>query len=225
MTPQNDPTPGTSDSGRKRLSRRQTLKWMAAATATISMLEVSAHGQGAAAPLPGIVQLTIGTDPNLVNPVVPWERTLTEAQLRTVTTLCDLIIPADERSPAASAVGVPDFIDEWVSAPYPDQQRDREMIIEGLAWLDEESNRRFSKPFHQLDARQQTAIADDIKHLPDAKPPMEKAAQFFSKMRYLTAGAFYTTPQGMADVQYIGNVPLAEFPGPPPEVLQKLGLV
>ena len=40
----------------------------------------------------------------------------------------------------------------------------------------------------------------------------------------LTAGGFYTTPEGWKDIGYVGNVALAEFPGPPPEVLKHLGL-
>ncbi len=49
-----------------------------------------------------------------------WPLTLTPAQRRLAAVLVDLIIPADEHSPSAPAVGVVDFIDEWVSAPYPD---------------------------------------------------------------------------------------------------------
>jgi len=60
--------------------------------------------------------------------------------------------------------------------------------------------------------------------LPDAKPELKAGAKFFAKFRDLTAGGFYTTPEGMKDVGYIGNVPLAEFKNPPPEVLTKLGI-
>ena len=49
--------------------------------------------------------------------------------------LSDLICPADERGPSATAVGVPDVIDEWV-APYAGQQR-REQIVNGLLLNDE----------------------------------------------------------------------------------------
>jgi len=37
-------------------------------------------------------------------------------------------------------------------------------------------------------------------------------------------GAFYSSPQGMQDIQYLGNVPLTRFDGPPPEVLAYLKL-
>jgi len=36
--------------------------------------------------------------------------------------------------------------------------------------------------------------------------------------------AFYTTQEGMQDIQYVGNVPLTKFEGPPPEVLAYLKL-
>jgi hypothetical protein len=47
---------------------------------------------------------------------------LDDSQRRLVTFLADLILPEDEYGPAASALRVPDFIDEWVSAPYPKQR-------------------------------------------------------------------------------------------------------
>jgi hypothetical protein len=53
---------------------------------------------------------------------------------------------------------------------------------------------------------------------------MKKAAQFFARFRDLVAGGFYTTPEGMKDIQYLGNVPLTKFDGPPPEVLAYLKL-
>jgi hypothetical protein len=67
-------------------------------------------------------------------------------------------------------------------------------------------------------------IADEICHAPDAKPAFASAAKFFARFRDLTAGGFYTTPEGMKDLKYIGNTPLPEFKGPPPEVLALLGL-
>jgi len=43
-------------------------------------------------------------------------------------------------------------------------------------------------------------------------------------MRDLTATGFYTTKEGMKDLQYIGNTPLLAFKGPPKEVLEHLKL-
>jgi hypothetical protein len=47
---------------------------------------------------------------------------------------------------------------------------------------------------------------------------------FFIRYRALTAGGFYTTPVGFRDLQYVGNVPMAAFEGPTPEILKRLGL-
>jgi gluconate 2-dehydrogenase subunit 3-like protein len=201
-----------------RLSRREAVQRMLAVAATVSVLDFQAFG------LPGL-PTGIGTDPDLHKKVIPWERVLTESEMKTVTALCDMIIPADDRSPAASAVGVPDFINEWVSAPYPQQESDRTIVREGIAWIDREARTRFSKEFAELAEQQKTAICDDIASLLLVKPERQHGAEFFAKMRNLTAGGFYTTAEGWKDLGYIGNVPMAEFPGPPPEVLKHLGLV
>jgi hypothetical protein len=42
--------------------------------------------------------------------------------------------------------------------------------------------------------------------------------------RDLTAGGFYSTPAGRKDLNFIGNVPLARFDGPPPALLETLDL-
>ncbi len=133
-------------------------------------------------------------------------------------------LPADDKSPSVSSLGVPDFIDEGISAPYPGQRADREEILNGLAWLEKESEKRFARVFADLNDKQKHDICDDICFVPRAKPGFKTAAWFFAKFRNLTAGGFYTTPQGWKDIQYLGNVALAKFGGPPPEVLKYLNL-
>lgn len=164
------------------------------------------------------------TDPDLVNPGVPWQLTLTESERVALAALCDTIIPADERSSAASAIGAHDFIDEWVSAPYEPMQNDGAQIHDGLAWLDGEARRRFEAPFADLAEAQKTAICDDICYVTAAKPEFAAGAQFFDKVRILTAMAFYTTRAGMEDLGYVGNTPQDEWLPPPPEVLRQVGL-
>ncbi|HEX3913209.1 MAG TPA: gluconate 2-dehydrogenase subunit 3 family protein [Steroidobacteraceae bacterium] len=204
--------------------RRTTIKWMLAAAATVPLLEHRAWTQ----------QITsqpaasgYGTDPDLLKPYRPgdvWPLTLSAAQRRTAAALCDVILPDDGRSPGAESVGVVDFIDEWVSAPYPRQLEDRPIVIEGLAWMDAEALRRFKKDFAQLGEPQQHAICDDICRESGARPEFARAAAFFSRYRDLTVGAFYSTSTGWKDIGYVGNVPLAKFEGPPAELLEKLGL-
>src|SRR5882724_11219437 len=129
----------------ERMDRREAIKWMLTAAATVSFLET-----------PGLaaeVARGYGQDPKVMdsyNPGDLWPLTLSENQRRTVAALCDVIVPADEKSPSASQVKVPDFIDEWISAPYPTQQTDRKLVLEGLAWLDKQSQARFHKRFVDL---------------------------------------------------------------------------
>lgn len=206
-----------------RMDRRAAIKWILAATATLSLRDLPLQ----AAPAAAGVATGYGQDPDLLRDYQPgdlWPLTFTASQRRTCTALCDVIIPADENSPAASAVGVSDFIDEWISAPYPDQRRDRAVILGGLAWLDAEAQRRGRSDFAGLPSAARAALCDDICHEPAAAPEFRPAARFFARFRDLTAAGFYTTPAGMKDIGYMGNVPLASFDGPPPAVLEKLGL-
>ncbi len=164
------------------------------------------------------------SDPDLVRPKTPWEKVLTASEMTTLTALCDAIIPADEKSPAASQVGVPEFINEWASAPYDYQRGGLVQIRGGLAWLNTEAIRRFTKPFAQLSESERNLICDDICFEPKAKSEFKAAAKFFDLIRDLAATGFYTTREGMKDLQYIGNIPLQKFDGPPPAVLKHLGL-
>jgi hypothetical protein len=210
------------------MDRRTTIKWMLAAAATAPSLQVSLGADSAAlARDVAAGQKGYGTDPQLTKewkPGGPWPLTLGAAARLTTTALCDLIIPADDHSPAASAVGVVDFIDEWISAPYPQQRGDRELVLPGLKWIDDEAQKRFGAGFAAIGDAQRAQIADDICSASKAKPEFAGAAKFFARFRDLTAGGFYTTPVGMKDIGYVGNVPLASFDGPPIEALKKAGL-
>lgn len=164
------------------------------------------------------------TDPDLLNAKANWPRLLSASELLTLSALCDMIIPADDKSPSASAVGVPAYVNEYVSAPYDWAERALVRVRGGLTWIDVESEKRFGKRFAAATSAQRTQICDDICFVPKAKPEFQAAARFFDQIRDLTASGFYTTDAGMKDLQYIGNVALAKFDGPPPEVLRKLGL-
>ena len=210
-----------------RLDRRAAIKWMLAASAAVAITDRTSLFAGpatAAAP----ATKGYGTDAPLnqiYQPGAFWPLTMTDAQRHTAAALCAVIIPAEGSIPSAADLKVHDFIDEWISSPYPDQKKDRDIVLNGLGWIDGESQRRFGKNFADLEAKQTTAICDDICHAPDAKPELAEGAKFFAKFRDLTASGFFSTPEGMKDIGYVGNTPLAEFKGPPREVLEKLGLV
>jgi len=202
-----------------RMDRRKAMQWMLSATATLAVRDPNAFGADDLIKAKGY-----GPDPSMVTIYKPgdvWPLTLTEPQRRTARALCDVIIPADDASPSASAVGVPDFIDEWISSPYPAQAGDRRVVLDGLKWIDEEAMRRFQKTFADLKLEQQTAICDD---LATGKPKDKKVVSFFKRFRDLTAGGYYTTSEGMKAIGYVGNVPSATFDGPPVEALKHVGL-
>jgi hypothetical protein len=208
-----------------RIDRRTAIKWMVTASASMAL---APHFSMAADEGTATVYATgYGTDPDLIKAYKPgdfWPLTLTPAQRQTVAALCDVIIPADAKSPSASALGVHDFIDEWISAPYPGNVSDRKMILDGIVWLEAESQKRFGLAFANTIGRQKSAICDDICFVEKAAPEFKEPARFFTRFRNLTAGGFYTTPQGMKDIGYIGNVPLDKFDGPPADLIKKLGL-
>ena len=197
------------------LSRRDALKRVIGLSIALSALDMPAFAQTNVR--------GIGTDPNLLKKEIPWPRVLTDGEKRIVTALADIIIPADEHGPAASAVGVPDFIDEWVSAPYEQQQTDLKAMRKGFAWIDAEAQKRFGKGFADADAAQQTALLDDI--VAEGTDARKQAHGFFTLFRDRAAGGYYSTPEGWKAIGYVGNLPIAgDFPGPPPEVLKHLGL-
>jgi hypothetical protein len=213
-----------------RIDRRVAIKWMLTASAGAMLIRTPSFGGVApetAASAAGRPATGYGTDPDLVKGYKPgdlWPLTFTAAQRREAAALCDIMIPADDHSPSASAVGVTDFIDEFVSAPYPDNVRDGKKIVDGLAWLDAESTRRFGAVFADASAGQQASLCDDIAPEEPANPDLKAAADFFKRYRNLVASGFYTTPVGMKDIGYVGNVPLARFEGPPADLVERLGL-
>lgn len=205
--------------------RRTTIKWMLAAAAAMPLLNQRTGAEEVTASL--VAPNGYGSDPHLTKLYHPgdvWPLTLSPAQRRTAGALCNVILPADDRSPGAESVGVVDFIDEWVSAPYPRQLADQPIVLEGLAWMDAEALLRFEKYFAELDDLRRNVICDDICYEPKAEAKFARAAKFFARYRDLTVGGFYSTPAGHQDLGYIGNVALPSFDGPPPELLRKLGL-
>lgn len=218
------------------VNRRDALKVMAA-VASLPILEgvvtTDAGVPGAAVATVGASQparLLTGprgtaSDPDLLRPKKDWPRKLFSSELVTLAALCDVIIPADAKSPSASAVGVPAYINEHVSAPYDGNARDLVRVRGGVSWLNLESTKRFGRAFARLSGEQKAAICDDICFLPKAKPEFQAGARFFDLVRDLSATAFYTTDAGMKDIGYVGNVALPKWDPPPAAVLKHLGLL
>ena len=176
-------------------------------------------------PVPPSNPLAAGTaaDPDLLAPVVPWEMVLTDEEMRQVAVLADVIIPADARSPAASEVGVPEYVNEFVSAP--GHEESLTALRGGLAWLNRAAGERFgAEEFAALDGEQMRSICDEICFEPDAPAGLKPQARFFDAFRDMVSTGFWTTEEGMRDLGFAGNVPMPSWDGPPPEVLERLGL-
>jgi hypothetical protein len=211
------------------ISRRETLAWMSAALASPWVVGAGepAFAQGDAGlwkdvDVAPITASGYGTDPNLLKPSVPWPLTLTADQRASLRIAADLMLPADDRSPSGSAMGLDAFIDEWVSAPYPDQQRDRRLILSGLQWLEAESNARFNHGFAAANDGERREIFDSIAFKAKVQPGYGRPAFFFTRLRGLMLGGFFSRPEGMKDIGYIGNTPSTSYAGPTEEALAHL---
>jgi hypothetical protein len=160
-----------------------------------------------------------GRDPNLFERPVTWPRTLAAEQLTALAVLCDIVLPAEPPYPSARSLGVHEFIDEWVSAPYPQMRDDRRIVLTGLDMLDESIDAIGDARFGNTGLTQQLAVFETFCSATGQK------AEFAHRIIQLICGGYYTTRQGHAALGYVGNVALATFDGPPPEIIRHLHAV
>jgi hypothetical protein len=201
-----------------RPDRRRSLAWLAGAMGAAQLPglgnaqaagSANATARHALPPLPH--GPGYGTDPDLLKdwkPGEPWPLTLTAAERAALAVVADLILPAEGQAPAASAVGVVDCLDEWLSAPYPAQQADRARVLPALQQLVAQAAAQ-SGSFAALPAHVQTQQL--------------MASQAFQRLRQLVAGAYYSTPAGAQDLAFAGDSPSTFFAGPSAQVLRAAG--
>ena len=162
----------------------------------------------------------------------------TPHEWQTVRTLVDLILPKDERSGSATDAGVPEFMDFIMTDP-KENDRGREWrqtaMRGGLAWIDNESMKRFGHDFVSATEAERHALLDDIAFSKgneeddradprDLRVNLRHGPAFFASFRDLTASGFWSSKMGVDDLAYQGNTYVAEWKGCPPEALRKLGL-
>jgi hypothetical protein len=136
------------------------------------------------------------------------------SQYATLIFLCDAIIPKDEKSGGAVEAGAPEFIDLLTS-----ENEDYQLKLGGgLFWLDSFCTDRYAKLFMEGTPEQKKEVLDLIAFRKNAKQDraLSQGVSFFAFLRRLTCDGFYTSKIGIADLGYIGNTPLREFPGCPP---------
>ena len=135
-------------------------------------------------------------------------------QYETLTSLCDTIIPKDDRSGGAIEAGAPEFIDLLTS----ENEEFQTQLGGGLMWLDNFCIDRYEKVYLECTPEQRKEVVDLIAYRKNAKgnPGLTSGVAFFASVRSMTCDGFYTSKIGIADLQYIGNTSLHEFPGCPP---------
>ncbi|MDJ0921670.1 MAG: hypothetical protein QNI84_11115 [Henriciella sp.] len=204
------------------LTRRQTIAWTAAVAGALgvggTLLMRQYHGGAddgeALGPYDQAFDEGVqasegyGGDPDLLNPRRDyWPRTVSAPHLVVIDALADTVLPGDETRPAPSMIGIGDFFSEWLSAPYPAQRGDRALLEPFLEQLHAEG-------FANADKDAQVARAE-VLHADETETA-------FARFLRLTAGAYYTTPEGAAIMGFIGNQPMQEWPGPPDDVIAHL---
>ena len=150
----------------------------------------------------------------------PYKRqTFNDHQWETVRVLCDLIVPADDRSGSATQAGVPEFMDDWIA--YRTEEDGNEnlqaQIFGGLMWLDRESNRLFQKSFAQASPDQQKQLLDRIAYPKKAAKADMPWVHFFNEFRSLTVSGFFSSKAGVADLPYLGNTAVSNWTGCDPK--------
>lgn len=140
-------------------------------------------------------------------------------EMATIAILCDIILPADELSGAATEAEVPAFIEFIVK----DMANHQLPMRGGLMWIDHESNRRFGKTFTEATSKQQIEIVEDIAWRNKAKPEVMQGVKFFELIRNLTLTGFYTSKMGIETLGYAGNRPNI-WDGVPEDELKRLGM-
>jgi gluconate 2-dehydrogenase gamma chain len=134
-------------------------------------------------------------------------------QYETLTFLCDVIIPKDDHSGGAVEAAAPEFIDLLTSENEEYQYK----LGGGMMWLDNFCTDRHGKVFLECLPEQRTAVLDLIAYRKNAKQDqsLSSGVTFFAFLRKMTCDGFYSSKIGIADLQYIGNTSLHEFPGCP----------
>lgn len=134
-------------------------------------------------------------------------------QYEMLTSLCDTIIPKDDKSGGAVEGGAPEFIDLLTS----ENEEYKVKFAIGLKWLDSTCTTRFGKAYLDCTPQQQKEILDLIAYRKSAEQDesLSQPVEFFSFLRRFTADGFFTSKIGIKYLGYKGNTYLTEFPGCP----------
>jgi hypothetical protein len=122
-------------------------------------------------------------------------RVLTPAQNDTVIALAELIIPQTETAGATKA-NVNRFIDAVIADASP---ADRQKFVDGLAWLDAQSQRDAGAPFVRASPAHQTALLTAMSTNKAPSSTERVGVDFFKAVKSLTITGYYTSEIGMRE--------------------------
>ena len=124
-------------------------------------------------------------------PFVP--KALTPAQLESVATLAELIIPTTN-TPGARAALVDRFVDNLMANAQP---ADKDRFLTGLAWMDTRSTALYGKAFTSATPEQQTELLTKLAAPSGQAAEDAPGVPFFTAMKGMTIAGYYTTKIGL----------------------------
>lgn len=199
-----------SDISRRDLLRNIAVALTAVGTGTLEPLSAKhVHGE-------------VGKEKKTAGAYTP--KCFNQHEYATLSTLTEIIIPADDQSAGAREAGAPEFIDLLSSQ----NEELANIFIGGILWLDRQMQRRYSSSFLDASQVQQAEVLDLLAAASDKKKerpaytpseeyrgfedyrvkqssPLAAGTRFFQWTRRMTADAFYTSPIGIKDIGFKGN--------------------
>ncbi len=124
-------------------------------------------------------------------PFVP--KALSTAQLESVATLAELIIPTTD-TPGARAALVDRFVDNILANTRPD---DKARFLTGLAWMDTRSTALYGKAFTAATPAQQTELLTKLAAPSGHAAEDAPGVPFFTAIKGLTISGYYSTRIGL----------------------------
>jgi hypothetical protein len=123
----------------------------------------------------------------------PATAALDDEQLRTVSVICEHIIPQTDTCGAIEA-GVPTFVHRIVAEWYTPAERD--VFLRGLSVVDDVSRGEFGAAFLSLTHQQQVRVLEVFETGSAGVRGIGAASPFFAKIKELTVLGYYTSELG-----------------------------
>jgi len=204
------------------MNRRENLKLLFTGTLGTGLFLTGCSPEEQALPVQSALTGGIGgrtEEEKLRDQALLSETFFTEEEMKKLNILVDIIMPKDSESPAATELGVPEFM-EFIMKDMPQYQTP---MRGGLMWLDFEADEKFGKPFVGLSNDQVLEIVELVAWPEKATPEYEGGVKWFNMMRNLTCSGYFSTEAGWQYMGYKGNQPNV-WDGVPQEVMDKHGV-